>query len=659
MRHLPDRARRGLTLARTTNLTPRHPRLPWRVLPSIVKILPKPDGDVIHTVLAMTYLALLPLATSPKDIAWAALAVCAVVRLPFTWRCYASLLRDPLLWLVAGWTAWRVLSLLWSPDRMAGLDEMGAFRVLLLPLMVWPVLDRAPWLIGALLVGVFGQNLVQLGQYLHWFGLQPDVNDRLGGFMHPIKAAGLNAAAMCWHLSVLLHVRRRPVLQWIALVGLIAATGGLVVSGSRGPWIAAAFTMPLMVAVTAIRWPATRRAAIIVTVTAVVAAAAAWPVAGDFVTMRIKQATADLASARGPDGDYLTDTGLRLARWSAAWQILQDHPLAGTGAGGFGPAVRAMGRGELAGNNQHAHSVYLHEAATTGALGLLLTLSVLGGCALRAFRSAPGTLYAHATGFVLITWLVGGLFDCYQLNGTMFGLFSVVLALSISTPRSLQAGMRRHWDRLARHDAMYFIATCRRWTRDEFFASGCGLVTRVLDWLGHEAQRGRMLDLGCGLGRTAVAFAAHYERVDAVDISPEMIQRAGALDPPPNIHFALNSGTDLQPFADDRFDLVFSMLVFQHIPGDAVVIAYLAEINRVLRRGGHAVLQFDTRPPTVLSRLYERLPTLLPGGTHGRYIRRYRRRADRLREMIAAAGLEIVDDVHPETAEHLLLLAKA
>ena len=169
----------------------------------------------------------------------------------------------------------------------------------------------------------------------------------------------------------------------------------------------------------------------------------------------------------------------------------------------------------------------------------------------------------------------------------------------------------------------------------------------------------RVLDLGCGLGRTAVAFAAHYARVDAVDISPEMIQRAGALDPPPNIHFALNSGTDLQPFADDRFDLVFSMLVFQHIPGDAVVIAYLAEINRVLRRGGHAVLQFDTRPPTVLSRLYERLPTLLPGGTHGRYIRRYRRRADRLREMIAAAGLEIVDDVHPETAEHLLLLAQA
>ena len=193
----------------------------------------------------------------------------------------------------------------------------------------------------------------------------------------------------------------------MTLVGLIAATGGLVFSGSRGPWIAAAFTLPLMVVVTAIRWPTTRRAAIIVTVTAVLAAAAAWLVAGDFVTMRIKQATADLAAARGPDPDYLTDTGLRLARWSAAWQILQDHPVAGTGAGGFGPAVRSMGRGELADDNQHAHSVYLHEAATTGSLGLLLTLAVLAGCALRAFGGPRRTLYADATGFVLITWLVG------------------------------------------------------------------------------------------------------------------------------------------------------------------------------------------------------------------------------------------------------------
>ena len=119
-----------------------------------------PYGDAIHTAYAMAYLFTLPLGTSPKDIVWAGLGICALVRFPFIWRCYTTLLRNPLAWLMVAWTAWQALSMAWSPDRAAGFDELAAFRVLAGPLLLWPVLDRATWLIGALLVGVFGQNLV-------------------------------------------------------------------------------------------------------------------------------------------------------------------------------------------------------------------------------------------------------------------------------------------------------------------------------------------------------------------------------------------------------------------------------------------------------------------------------------------------------------------
>lgn len=390
-----------------------------------------PIGDRIQTALTLAYVVLLPLGTSPKDVAWAALAACAVARLPFIWRCYTPLLRDPLLWLVAAWVAWRSLTLMWSPDRAAGLDEMGAFRVLLLPLMAWPVLDRARWLIVALLVGVFGLNLVQLAQHLHWFGLHPCMNGRLGGFLHPIFAAGFIVAAMCWHLSALLRLGGPSLRLGLTLVGLAAAAVGLIFTGSRSQWIAAAVAVPLTIVVTAIRWPPARRAAVVVTAAGALGAGATWLVAGDFVTMRIDQALADLEAARGPDPDYLTDTGRRLARWSQAWQILEDHPLVGTGAGGYGPALRARGRGELASSDQDAHSLYLHEAATTGGLGLLLGLVVLAGCARRAFRGPPGDLYACGTRFVLISWLIGAMFDCHQLSGTMFGLFAVLLALTM------------------------------------------------------------------------------------------------------------------------------------------------------------------------------------------------------------------------------------
>lgn len=220
------------------------------------------------------------------------------------------------------------------------------------------------------------------------------------------------------------------------------------------------------------------------------------------------------------------------------------------------------------------------------------------------------------------------------------------------------AGMKRHWDRMARRDPMYFVVTRPGQTPAEFFASGRRFARLVGDWVGPGAGRRRMLDLGCGLGRTAVAFAEHYEHVDAVDISPEMIERARALDPPANVRFTAGNGADLKPLGDARYDLAVCILVFQHIPDDAVVGSYLAEIARVLVADGRVVVQFDSRPAGLMSCLYERLPTVLPRGTHGRYIRRYRRTTARIHRLIENAGLTILDERQPGTANHLLLLGK-
>ena len=46
-----------------------------------------PIGHYFHTAFALVYVLLLPLATAPKDIAWAALVVMTVARLP---RIYSS-----------------------------------------------------------------------------------------------------------------------------------------------------------------------------------------------------------------------------------------------------------------------------------------------------------------------------------------------------------------------------------------------------------------------------------------------------------------------------------------------------------------------------------------------------------------------------------------
>ncbi|CAA9551278.1 MAG: hypothetical protein AVDCRST_MAG70-944 [uncultured Thermomicrobiales bacterium] len=94
----------------------------------------------------------------------------------------------------------------------------------------------------------------------------------------------------------------------------------------------------------------------------------------------------------------------------------------------------------------------------------------------------------------------------------------------------------------------------------------------------------RLLDAGCGTGQYAVAFAAWGARVDAVDLSPAMINRARA--------HAAASGLDISfhvadlarlPFPEATFDAVQARLSL-HFAFD--LPATLRELGRVLRPEG-------------------------------------------------------------------------
>jgi SAM-dependent methyltransferase len=98
----------------------------------------------------------------------------------------------------------------------------------------------------------------------------------------------------------------------------------------------------------------------------------------------------------------------------------------------------------------------------------------------------------------------------------------------------------------------------------------------------------RVLDLGCGYGETSVYLALLGARVDAVDISPRMLEvarqlaeRHGVAD---RIAFHAAPGEQL-PFADESFDAVFGHDVLHHLDLDRAG----AEVHRVLVPGGRAV----------------------------------------------------------------------
>ncbi|MDX6642481.1 MAG: hypothetical protein QOD76_443 [Solirubrobacteraceae bacterium] len=187
-------------------------------------------------------------------------------------------------------------------------------------------------------------------------------------------------------------------------------------------------------------------------------------------------------------------------------------------------------------------------------------------------------------------------------------------------------------------------------------AAGRANVERVMDWVGDDVARERMIEIGCGVGRTTVHFAEHFERVDGVDVSSEMVRLARAASLPANVTLTVTSGGDLAAFEDASFDFAFSHLVLQHIADETVLAANLAEIARVLRPNGLALLQFDTRKRPLLAAAAGLLPDPLLPPKRRRHARRYRRTPARIRELLTNAGLAIDREQDPGTADHWLFL---
>lgn len=218
--------------------------------------------------------------------------------------------------------------------------------------------------------------------------------------------------------------------------------------------------------------------------------------------------------------------------------------------------------------------------------------------------------------------------------------------------------LRGAWERYAEEDPLGAIEADPA-KRADFMAAGRAAVDWALEWLGARARRERLLEIGCGVGRTAVAFADHFDVVVGVDISSRMVQLGRERGLPPNVELRVNSGGDLRDFPDATLDVVYSSLVLQHLDDDALVRAYLAESARALRPGGCALIQLDTRPRSLLASTAHLLPDRLLPRSRRRFMRRYRRDAGVVREWVAAAGLSLVEERNPATGSHWLMLSRA
>ncbi len=113
-------------------------------------------------------------------------------------------------------------------------------------------------------------------------------------------------------------------------------------------------------------------------------------------------------------------------------------------------------------------------------------------------------------------------------------------------------------------------------------------ITRFL----REEQASRLLDVGCGTGRTLHQIARTHPamRLWGVDLSPAYVKVARKrLAELPEITLAVENGETL-PFADGAFDIVTSVYLFHELPRNARR-AVIRELHRVVRPGGLVVIE--------------------------------------------------------------------
>lgn len=129
-----------------------------------------------------------------------------------------------------------------------------------------------------------------------------------------------------------------------------------------------------------------------------------------------------------------------------------------------------------------------------------------------------------------------------------------------------------------------------------YFASGAAASSSLLELLGRNgvdlAAGAPILDFGCGCGRVIRRWHDLGVELHGTDVNPRLVE--WCRDSLPFARFAVNSIEPGLGYAAGSFGLVYAFSVFTHMPAE-LEAAWIAELRRVLRPGGHLVVSTHGR----------------------------------------------------------------
>jgi SAM-dependent methyltransferase len=152
------------------------------------------------------------------------------------------------------------------------------------------------------------------------------------------------------------------------------------------------------------------------------------------------------------------------------------------------------------------------------------------------------------------------------------------------------------WKAWGKKDPMFAVATWAGrdkaggipWTPEAFLALGKSDIEDVMRHWDHygRARTGTCIEIGCGSGRMTNALLDHFDRVFAIDVSPEQIATAKQLlgDRSTKVEFSLVEGPEVRAREGSCIGM-FTSHVLQHLSDKNAVRDYLAATYPALAPG--------------------------------------------------------------------------
>jgi O-antigen ligase len=291
------------------------------------------------------------------------------------------------LWLVGGYAAWALASMLWTVSVTESFVSIGSLAISIIYMFAFATIIRTERNLNGLLWAVtfssLGLALVWIGQYL------AGVDRRYSTVGDPNYFAAYQVITLPL-VVVLLSSQASALRRAFLYVAIAVIADSVITTLSRGGF-AVLIIVLLLVAFLPSRvlFPSRREKAAFVIV------------CGIGVALLIPLAWAPLQT-RFEVGFRATNiAGDRQDVWLAAWHGYREHPVLGLGIGGFRgvtfqllrvtPGVNLAAHARFLGLGEYVHNAYLSSLAEVGPLGLALWLGILlsaGRSLLRTARRA-------------------------------------------------------------------------------------------------------------------------------------------------------------------------------------------------------------------------------------------------------------------------------